>query len=815
VAWSRLQSAASAVGATNPTATFGSNVSSGTTIIAAVSLSDSECGDVSLSTVCTCADNNSNSLTFLGGYVNGTSGYVGLFAMTTPAGDVGTKPTITATVNATISADNFGCVLLIQEISGLAGISLDGSIVEDTGTTTAVTIGSYGSAVANEYLMVVYGDPGYTRTISTPSGYSPDANNIADNGDAELSVFYKNSAGGTESASMTLSGAADWTTLVVAFQISGGAAAAPAYRGSAQFSPSHRVRYHHGINGPVPRLSASSPSTAGYVPQQYAETLVAQAALYDTENVQASRGLSALITAGGVVTRGAARIVNAVIVVVGLVSRQAARVLAAALASAAATAESALKSLAGTTAVTSGVVTAKLRELTLIALAVAADALGRGVSRAVAASTAVTGVIPRGVARAVSGVAVAGGGVFKTAGKPLALIAAAIPVAGKIAGKPFATVIVVVAAASRGVARYLAAPAAAAGTSIKAVSRAVTVIVAASSSMALQKFKQVILSAAAVVNSAMTRQIGKLTVAPVAAGVIPARQVTRGLVAAAGVYAAAGRGALKRLLGSAAISPAVSALSAVTHYLTAIAQLAVSGVARSFISRALAAQLAAAAVTTRGLGRTIAGGAAAAGAVVKAVTRSLTGIASATASSGFIKVHLLTMQTLSVVNGVIVRKMLPNIIATAIMGSVVSRVINRAIQGNFSAAGQTLRGMGRTFTATTSAEAAVSRIREYIIAAGIFMLATVNRGVRVAEVAPAVLTPVAARVIRRVFTAPAGALAGAIPGRAHLISFAVAVAAPASVAVKQIFSAFVVTFKSGIAFLNWVAGQAKSNWKIP
>lgn len=220
MAWSSLQSNSGTSASSNPAVAYTTNLTSGSVLIAAVSLSSSQAGDVALNAVATCADGSSNSLTYIGAVLQGASGYLGLFAATTPAGDVGTQPTITATVNGLI--DNFGCSLLVQEISGISATP-DGTFATGNGTASPATTGSYSSAVASEYLAVAYGDPGFSVTETTPSGYSADASNISNNGSANVSVFYKNSAGTSESASITLSGSANWMTLIVAFPLAGGA----------------------------------------------------------------------------------------------------------------------------------------------------------------------------------------------------------------------------------------------------------------------------------------------------------------------------------------------------------------------------------------------------------------------------------------------------------------------------------------------------------------------------------------------------------------------------------------------------------------
>lgn len=222
MAWGWVQSAAPAPAASNVAVAYGTNLTAGTKLIAAVSLSSSQAGNVAISAVCAPGD-GTNNMTFIGGVVNGTVGFAGLYAMDTPAGKVGTKPTITATFSATIN--NFGAALVIQEVSGLlvgnTTAMVDGTLATNSGNSAGpATTGAYSSTAVNEYLVAVYGDPGSGFTFSNPpAGYTADVNNPAVNGNAELGVDYKNSTGGAESASFTLGGSTPWETLLVAFQL--------------------------------------------------------------------------------------------------------------------------------------------------------------------------------------------------------------------------------------------------------------------------------------------------------------------------------------------------------------------------------------------------------------------------------------------------------------------------------------------------------------------------------------------------------------------------------------------------------------------
>jgi hypothetical protein len=97
VAWSVVQSASSAPAGASTTkaVTFSTaNLSSGTKIIALVAASAG--GTASITGV---QDGSGNNLTLIRSGTSGTE-ITGLFAMDTPAGDVGTKPTITATLGS-------------------------------------------------------------------------------------------------------------------------------------------------------------------------------------------------------------------------------------------------------------------------------------------------------------------------------------------------------------------------------------------------------------------------------------------------------------------------------------------------------------------------------------------------------------------------------------------------------------------------------------------------------------------------------------------------------------------------------------------
>src|SRR5579859_3546791 len=99
----------------NSTTTFAAtftvaNLSSGSKIIALVSI-----GGASTAHTVTVKDGAGNNFIKLADTGALTNGNLSLWAIDTPAGDVGTKPTITATIDA-----NAGCSIVIAEVTGLA-----------------------------------------------------------------------------------------------------------------------------------------------------------------------------------------------------------------------------------------------------------------------------------------------------------------------------------------------------------------------------------------------------------------------------------------------------------------------------------------------------------------------------------------------------------------------------------------------------------------------------------------------------------------------------------------------------------------------
>ena len=221
--WGFVQSASSAAtaAATTKAVTYTTaNVSSGTKLIALTSLFING-GNTTVTSV---KDGAGNSMTLIGRETF-TQGDVAMWAMDTPAGDVGTKPTITATLG--LSAD---CSILVQEVSGLAvgnmlAAMIDGTLGAINGTGGAST-GSptYVSSAANEYMLAAYGDTGGPETWTKPAALTADPNGINSNSNDDVALAYGNSTNGTEVGSWALTGTSTtWGALLVAFKLAGAA----------------------------------------------------------------------------------------------------------------------------------------------------------------------------------------------------------------------------------------------------------------------------------------------------------------------------------------------------------------------------------------------------------------------------------------------------------------------------------------------------------------------------------------------------------------------------------------------------------------
>jgi hypothetical protein len=221
MSWSVLQSAgAGATSGGNNSVTLPSNVSSGTKLIAYVGVSNTG-GAADVTAV---SDNNSNQFTEIASTnFSTTSVLMSMWVLDTPAGDVGSMPTITATAGSSLIT-----ALVVEEVSGLAtgtSASLDGSAGAAHGSGNPVSA-SYSSSASNEFLVSFFVD-GFnahnTTGVSGSTSYTTDAHNVNSASSTICCVAYGNSTGGAETATWTTSSTDIlWTTLLVAFKLAGG-----------------------------------------------------------------------------------------------------------------------------------------------------------------------------------------------------------------------------------------------------------------------------------------------------------------------------------------------------------------------------------------------------------------------------------------------------------------------------------------------------------------------------------------------------------------------------------------------------------------
>lgn len=260
MAWSWLQSAS---GSNNGSSTLGvtfttANLTSGSTLIALVANFTNN-GTISQTSV---KDGAGNSFVQVATVTAaGSAGQqTAIWALNTPAGDVGSKPTITATVSA---GTPVSIGMLVQEVSGIITSSTAAGFRDGTaGTLTGTATGSigpptYASTAANEYLVYAYGDNGAGGTWTAPGGiYTSDPNGINTSANDSVEIAYGNSTNGTETGQYSLSGGSgnSWSLILVAFKLLSSGLPAPLsnHGGPSQAKlPARQADYAGGSQGNI------------------------------------------------------------------------------------------------------------------------------------------------------------------------------------------------------------------------------------------------------------------------------------------------------------------------------------------------------------------------------------------------------------------------------------------------------------------------------------------------------------------------------------------------------------------------------------
>ena len=147
----------------------------------------------------TVKDGANNSFTNIATYIPNAGFAQYIYAIATPAGDVGTMPVLTA---HTSTGSPLGMAILVQEVSGLATIpTADGSPGTSNGSASnGANFGPpvYSDGSSGEYLVYATYDTGSSGTLTAPAGYTADINNVQGTS-ASVLVAYASSTGGTES----------------------------------------------------------------------------------------------------------------------------------------------------------------------------------------------------------------------------------------------------------------------------------------------------------------------------------------------------------------------------------------------------------------------------------------------------------------------------------------------------------------------------------------------------------------------------------------------------------------------------------------
>ena len=225
MAWGWLQSfaAQNSVQGSAVVATPGSDLTSGSTMIAIVSLSAG-----STATCTGVANPTPTAFTKIvtSGYHNGTE--TSMWALNTPSVDAGTKHAVTATISQINSIRD----IVVVEFSGIATGTTVAALVDGTpkstygSSNTATGSSSYTSTAASELLVMGYGDDGGPLTWAlTANGGTNDNNGgtakgFNANSSTDCELAFKNSTNGAETDSWALSGTATgWGIVCAAFKL--------------------------------------------------------------------------------------------------------------------------------------------------------------------------------------------------------------------------------------------------------------------------------------------------------------------------------------------------------------------------------------------------------------------------------------------------------------------------------------------------------------------------------------------------------------------------------------------------------------------
>lgn len=328
--------------------------------------------------------------------------------------------------------------------------------------------------------------------------------------------------------------------------------------------------------------------------------------------------------------------------------------------------------------------------------------------------------------------------------------------------------------------------------------RVLMALAAATSALAAPVLRVVALAGTAAATGALQRSAGRIIQALAALPAIVQRSASRAIPGSAAVIARHS-GQIGRSLGAQA---AMTASMATQKFKLVI----------------LSALTAATAALTRQVAKPLSVPAAATAAIQRSIRRSFSTPIALAATLGTVKVRLLTLAAnVTVAIPAVTRKILPIISAPLIIVSGTGRIIARAIQGNLSSAGQTLRAVGRQVSTSAAAIVAFSAQKLYKVAVATFVTISGNT-VRKVNATEAAVIAIMASVARSVRVHIPGNFALSpvlIYGRLFSQQLIAVTSVTASVSIRAIRSAFLIIFKLGNVTVNWITGQVKKNWKIP
>lgn len=526
--------------------------------------------------------------------------------------------------------------------------------------------------------------------------------------------------------------------------------------------------------------------------------------------------LVASLTATVSTQRTVGRILAGTAAVTGTLGRSISRTIAASAVAPASVLRAVSRTISGASAVAAAVVTQKFKIVTLTALTVASAAVPRVIGKPVVGQVTISGFLVRNIARVVAAVTAAAASVTRVIQRPLTAVSAVTGIGARSVLLSLSSVIAVTSSLTRSVLRTVTGLVTVFPLVTRSVGRvlAASTVVAATVSLGARAL-QVMLTSAVTVTSAVSLSTGRIisgavTVAPAvstltkkiifvttAVTVVVVRGISRTLVAFTVVTAAVSMIKVKEILLVAAVAAKAAVTRTTGRVVTASAAVAAGITSR--ITQVISATTITMPMLSRNIGH----------AVVSLVA--------VTVSTAQIKLKTVFLAASVAATSFISRNSSFHLSAYAIVVSGTTRTIFRAIQGNLSVAGQTLRTVGRGLTTVATVFAAQTASRLHIIALStlVSVSVVVTRGLGAIQAASVACSVAVGKFIRKTVVSVAVFVAQVSSG-AHEFFMTFTTSMLVAPAVRaQIVNIFTVTVKIGLSFVNWVVGQLKKDWRIP